>query len=80
MKRNIMIEEFYPFPPEQLWKALTNSRALAEWLMPNDFEPRVGHCFRFRDDPSRAGTASLTVKYLKLTNRSVFPTLGKADQ
>ena len=51
MKRNIMIEAFYPFPPERVWKALTDSRALAGWLMPNDFQPRVGHRFQFRDDP-----------------------------
>jgi uncharacterized protein YndB with AHSA1/START domain len=28
--------------------ALTDPRAIAEWLMPNDFQPRLGHRFQFR--------------------------------
>jgi len=47
----IHVDEFLPYPPEHLWRVLTDSRALAEWLMPNDFEPRVGHRFTFRTDP-----------------------------
>lgn len=42
---------FFPHPPEAVWVALTDRWALAEWLMPNDFEPRVGHRFQFRVDP-----------------------------
>ena len=38
---------FYPYPPERVWLLLTNSRALAAWLMENDFEPRVGCKFCF---------------------------------
>lgn len=41
----------YPHPPEKVWAALTDARALAEWLMPNDFEPEVGRTFQFRVDP-----------------------------
>ena len=37
-----------PQPREQVWRALTDSATLAEWLHPNDFEPRVGHQFTFR--------------------------------
>jgi uncharacterized protein YndB with AHSA1/START domain len=40
-----------PHPPERVWRALTDSQAIAEWLMANDFEPRVGHKFQFRDRP-----------------------------
>jgi len=40
-----------PRPPADVWTALTDPRALAEWLMPNNFEPRVGHVFRFHVDP-----------------------------
>ncbi|MGA7086913.1 MAG: SRPBCC domain-containing protein [Candidatus Dormiibacterota bacterium] len=39
-------------PPEAVWQALTDSAALGEWLMPNDFEPRVGHRFTFRTEPN----------------------------
>ncbi|HKQ46781.1 MAG TPA: SRPBCC domain-containing protein [Phycisphaerae bacterium] len=42
---------FYPYAPERVWGALTDPRALAEWLMPNDFKPVVGHKFVFQVDP-----------------------------
>src|SRR6186713_1712684 len=37
-----------PQPREQVWRAITDSATLAEWMFPNDFEPRVGHRFTFR--------------------------------
>jgi uncharacterized protein YndB with AHSA1/START domain len=49
--RSIEIEVVYPHPPERVWHALTDSQALAEWLMPNDFRPEVGHRFQFRVKP-----------------------------
>jgi uncharacterized protein YndB with AHSA1/START domain len=42
------MEVVYPHTPERVWRALTDRRALAHWLMPNDFEPRLGHRFQFR--------------------------------
>jgi uncharacterized protein YndB with AHSA1/START domain len=44
----IQREVLFPQPREQVWRAITNSAALAEWMFPNDFEPRVGHHFTFR--------------------------------
>ena len=38
---------FYPHSPEKVWQVITNSRALAAWLMENDFEPRIGCKFCF---------------------------------
>jgi uncharacterized protein YndB with AHSA1/START domain len=38
-------------PPVAVWTALTDPRALAEWLMPNNFAPEVGRVFRFQVDP-----------------------------
>ncbi len=49
MLRNLKKEVFYPYPPQRVWQVLTNRSALAAWLMENDFEPRVGHKFRFQD-------------------------------
>lgn len=40
-------EVFYPYPRDKVWAALTTPEALAEWLMPNDFEPVVGKRFQF---------------------------------
>jgi uncharacterized protein YndB with AHSA1/START domain len=52
MEREIHIERFYQHPPERVWRALTNARALAAWYMPNDFQPVVGHRFTFRTEPA----------------------------
>ncbi len=52
MKRDLRLERTYPHPPEHVWRALTDPTALAAWLMPNDFEPRVGHKFTFRTKPA----------------------------
>ena len=43
----------FPHPVERVWAALTDRAALAQWLMPNDFEARVGHCFHFEAGPPR---------------------------
>ena len=48
MPGSIRIETDYPYPPDRVWVALTDPRAIAEWLMPNDFQPRLGHRFQFR--------------------------------
>ena len=53
MKKPLTIrkEVFLAHPPEDVWLALTDPQALAEWLMPNNFEPVVGRKFRFHVDP-----------------------------
>lgn len=48
---SIVNEISLPHTPAQVWRALTDSAALATWLMPNDFAPRVGHRFTFRTTP-----------------------------
>ena len=51
MKRTLRFEREYPFSPEQVWRAIATSEAMEQWLMPNDFQPVVGHVFQFRTDP-----------------------------
>jgi uncharacterized protein YndB with AHSA1/START domain len=46
--KTIQKEMLIPQPREQVWRAITDSATLAEWMFPNDFEPRVGHRFTFR--------------------------------
>jgi uncharacterized protein YndB with AHSA1/START domain len=55
MSRDLMFEVAYNHPPERVWRALTNSRAVAQWLMKNDFAPRIGHKFQFRVEPKPRG-------------------------
>ena len=45
--RTLVIERLFPHPLEKLWRALTESPLLAQWLLKNDFEPVVGHRFQF---------------------------------
>lgn len=49
--RTLVIERVFPHPPEKLWRALTESPLIAQWLMKNDFEPVVGRKFQLRADP-----------------------------
>lgn len=51
MTNAIRTNALLPHPPEKVWQALTDADLLADWLMPNDFEPRVGHRFTFRTEP-----------------------------
>ena len=51
MKRDLRFEAVYPHSIERVWRALTDSKAMAEWLRPNDFEPRLGHKFMFTSKP-----------------------------
>jgi uncharacterized protein YndB with AHSA1/START domain len=47
---SVVIEREIPFPPERIWRALTQAPLIEEWLMQNDFEPVVGHRFQLRMD------------------------------
>jgi uncharacterized protein YndB with AHSA1/START domain len=48
---SVVIERDIAFPPEKIWRALTQPHLIEEWLMKNDFRPVVGHHFSFRMDP-----------------------------
>ena len=54
MTNTITRELKFPQSPENVWRALTDSATLAEWMYPNDFEPRVGHHFTF-NVPAKPG-------------------------
>ena len=49
--RSLVVERVFPHPPEKLWRALTESPLLAQWMMNNDFQPVVGRKFQVRADP-----------------------------
>lgn len=48
--RAVVVEREMPFPPERIWRALTQRHLIEEWLMKNDFEPAVGHRFNLRGE------------------------------
>lgn len=51
LTRTLLVEREMPHPPEKIWRALTQSPLIEEWLMKNDFQPVVGHRFNFRATP-----------------------------
>ena len=48
--RSVVVEREIPYPPEKLWRALTQPHLIEEWLMKNDFSPAVGHRFNLRGE------------------------------
>lgn len=62
MTKTIRRELPIPQSREQVWEAITDSASLADWMYPNDFEPRVGHSFTFSVPPKpEVGFDGLTV-------------------
>ena len=47
----ITVEKVLPYAADKIWRTLTTSDLLTKWLMPNDFQPSVGHRFNFRTRP-----------------------------
>jgi uncharacterized protein YndB with AHSA1/START domain len=52
MTKTIQREILLPQPREQVWLGITESAMLAEWMFPDNFEPRVGHHFTFQVPPN----------------------------
>jgi uncharacterized protein YndB with AHSA1/START domain len=49
--RSVIVEKEFPHPPEKVWRALTESSLIEQWLMKNDFQPVAGHPFTLRAEP-----------------------------
>jgi uncharacterized protein YndB with AHSA1/START domain len=49
--QTLVVEKLFSHSPEKLWRALTESSLIAQWLMNNDFVPEVGRKFQFRSQP-----------------------------
>lgn len=78
MNTSLRLVRDYPHAPEKVWHALTDPALLAEWLMPNDFEPRVGHRFTFRTEPAPGFDGIVHCEVLELAppRRMVFTWKG----
>lgn len=44
--RSVVVEREIAFPPEKIWRALTQPHLIQEWLMKNDFKPVPDHRFK----------------------------------
>ena len=47
---SVAVERHFPYAPDKIWRALTQPHLIEEWLMKNDFSPRVGAGFELRGD------------------------------
>jgi len=54
MEKRIQHSIFYSHTPAEVWEYLTKPELIAQWLMPNDFEPIVGYDFEFTTRPMPA--------------------------
>jgi uncharacterized protein YndB with AHSA1/START domain len=59
---SVVVEREMPYPPEKIWRALSQPHLIQEWLMKNDFAAVVGHRFNFRGDWGAADCQVLTVE------------------
>lgn len=50
--RTLVIEREVKHPPTKVWRALTESSLLEQWIFKNDFQPERGRAFTFRAEPS----------------------------
>ena len=50
--RTIRVDQYLPYPPQKVWRALTEPDLIARWLMPpTGFRLEVGHAFTFQGFP-----------------------------
>ncbi len=67
MKRNTVKQDMlYPYSLQKVWTALTDSAALSQWLLPNDFEPRLGHRFTFQEEPQDSWNGIIECEVIEL--------------
>ncbi|HEY9218390.1 MAG TPA: SRPBCC domain-containing protein [Phenylobacterium sp.] len=48
--RSVVVEREMPFPPERIWRALTQPHLISEWLMKTDFAAETGRAFTLSGD------------------------------
>ncbi len=59
---SVVVEREVAYPPEKIWRALTQPHLIAEWLMQNDFAPVKDHKFTLRGDWGSVDCQVLTIE------------------
>ena len=72
---SVIVEREIPYPPEKIWRALTQPHLIEAWLMKNDFNPVVGHRFNLRADWGTVDCQVLAVE----PNKTLSYTWGAYD-
>ena len=60
--RSVVVEREISYPPEKIWRALTQPHLIEEWLMKTDFKPVVDHRFNLRADWGAVDCQVVTVE------------------
>ena len=78
----IVIEREMAHPPEKVWRALTESSLLQEWLMENDFKPVVGNrsTFRMPSSPNWNGVTDCEVLAVEPNKRLSYTWNSSGDE
>jgi uncharacterized protein YndB with AHSA1/START domain len=81
MTRSIKIKQMLPYPPEMVWRALTDADLLGKWFMQNDIQPIVGHEFEFRMAPQKGwdGITHCRVMVVEPNKYIAYTYSGKAS-
>lgn len=77
-KQTISVIYDLPDKPEKVWKALTDPKLLAQWLMPNDICAEVGRFFTLKAPPVPGwdGTVHCEVREVVLHRLLVYTWRG----
>src|SRR5260370_35127480 len=70
---SVVVEREIPYPPEKIWRALTQPHLIEEWLMKNDFKPVVDHRFNLRADWGAVDCEVLRFEPIKRVSYSWAP-------
>jgi uncharacterized protein YndB with AHSA1/START domain len=68
--RTVVVEREIPYPPEKIWRALTQPRLIEEWLMKNDFELVADHKFNLRGDWGSVDCQVLKIQPMRMLSYS----------
>lgn len=63
---DMTFQRTYPHPPEAVWTALTDARAIRQWWLDTDFEPLVGRSFYFQDAPQGGWDGRVTGEVIEV--------------
>ena len=66
MEKSIVIEQEYPYTPEEVWEALTEQSSISDWLMHGTFQPKVGSEFELYWSGTDATNGKTTGKVIEL--------------
>ena len=66
--RSVIVEKDFPHPPQKVWRALTESNLIEQWLMKNDFQPVAGHRFNLSADWGKVDCQVLAIDPAKTSS------------